>query len=182
MRKYTQPFVDWLQKKHREWKYKDGVYFKISSVEVEGGILPIELLKGRYSGTIYSYGAVNILEDIPDDDGGGAKASFDIIVEKYGKNLTENFSNDPKFIKEVGDIFLVVLEIALKTQADKYFNENLIDEENRENYTEEFIPRRTVRSKNSSVPKKRVSSGKSGKNPVRRNSKVRSKVQPPSDS
>jgi len=169
MNKLLQPMIDRVQASYRSWKYKENKYFKILTDTDHNGIMAIELIDGPFKGIIYSYGSINIGEDLGFL---GCNATFDIDIIKGPQNITE----DTRFCKIVGNILLVVLEEAVSNMADKYFKDNL-DEENREDYFEEPLPKRTVRSKDSSVPKKRISSRKSGKNPSRRNPKVRSKVQ-----
>jgi hypothetical protein len=175
MRKFLQPLIDKLEKLYRDQKYKEGEYFKVSTDNISSnGILPIELLKGPYSGTIYSYGTIGIDEDLGYR---GARASFDINIIKGFQNLTEN----PEFCKITGEVLLVVLEKAVHLQADKFESENLKDEEIGEDYIEEPVPQRTVRKKNSAISKKRVSAGKKRKKSVRRSTKVRPPVQPDTD-
>jgi hypothetical protein len=181
MSKLTQKIIDKLSSKYRNWKYKENVYFKIADINVtHDGLLAIELLKGPYKGIIYCYGSIKIGEDLGYK---GSMASYDIniINDNMNHDIKDAYMNDSKFGKITGYILLNVMETAITMQAEKYIKDNFIDEENRENYSEEFTPQRTVREEDSSVPKKRVSSGKKRKSPVRRNSKVRSKVQSDTD-
>ena len=174
MRKLFQPFIDKYQKWDRDRKYPEGKYFRVAYETKHNGIMPIELLKGPFQGIIYSYGSVTIGEDLGYM---GSKAAFDIEIVKGPQNLIE----DVKFCKITGDILLTIIEKAVYAQADKFESENLADEEIGENYIEEPVPQRTVRKKDSAIPKKRISSGPKRKKPVRRHTKVRSKVQPDTD-
>jgi len=169
MSKLLQPFIDKYQSWNRKRKYKENDYYRIAT-EVNSGIVPIELLKGPFKGIIYSYGQINIDEDLGHM---GAKATFDVDIIKGPQNIIE----DPKFSKLIGDILLVIMDLAVKAQADKFISENLADEEIGESYIEEPIPRRTVREKDSAVSKKRVSTGKKRKKSVRGSTKVRSTIQ-----
>jgi len=170
MSKLLQPIIDKLEKWNRNRKYRQDVYFEIANDVPPNGILPIRLLKGPYSGIIYSYGTISIGDDLGYR---GHQASFDINIIEGPQNLID----DEKFSKIIGEILLVVLESAIKCQVDKFESENLKDEEIGENYTEEPVPQRTVRKKNSAVSKKRVSSGPKRKKSVRRSTKVRPPVQ-----
>jgi len=169
----TQPTIDKLNSWIRQRKYKKDVYYRIASETEHSGIMPIELLKGPFKGIIYSYGTINVGEDLGIM---GAQASFDIEIIKGPQNILENES----FAKISGQVLLTILEIAIKNQAEVFLKGSL-DEENREDYIEEPVPQRTVRKKNPTVPKTRVSSGKVGKKSVRRSTKLRSPVQSDTD-
>jgi hypothetical protein len=172
MLKFVQPYIDKLNSWNRKRKYKRDVYYRIAHNANHTGIMPIELIKGPFKGIIYSYGAINIGDDLGYV---GAQASFDIDIIRGEQNLLQ----DVEFSKLVGDILLVTLEEALSLQAEKMIGG--LDEEIGEDYIEEPVPQRTVRKKDSAVSKKRVSTRKVGKKPVRRSAKVRSSVQPDTD-
>ena len=175
MRKLLQPFIDKVQTKYRNFKYKEDVYFKIVGFD-DVGILKIELLKGKYKGILYSLGSIKIEEDLVYL---GSKATFDVVIlnTDLSEEEKQKIMDRAEFSKITGDIFLVIIGKAIQVQMEKYYRENLEDEEVGTDYIEEPIPRRTVRQKNSAVSEERVPPGKKRKNPVRRNSKVRSKVQ-----
>lgn len=174
MRKLLQPHIDKIQSWNRKRKYKQEKYFKVAVGVTSNGILPIELLKGPFAGIIYSYGTINIGEDLGHM---GARASFDIeIIRGF-----ENVIADPKFCKIAGDILLLMLDKAIMTQAEKFIGGNTEDEEIGEDYIEEPVPQRTVRAKDSAISKKRVSSGSKRKNSVRGSSKVRPPIQRDTD-
>ena len=165
-----QSIVDKVQSWNRKRKYKENVYFRIVPEVFHYGIMNIELIKGPYSGIIYSYGSIRIGEDLGEK---GAMASFDIeIVNRDNQDLL----NDDKFCKLTGQILLVVIEKAIRSTAEKYFRENLEDE-TREDYFEESVPERTVSPQNSTIPEERVPARKKRKGAIRSSKKVRSKVQ-----
>lgn len=180
MRKLFQPVIDKLQKWTRARKYKENEYFRIAYDSNYTGIMPIELLKGQYKGIIYCYGPISVGEDLGYR---GAQASFsiEVINEELDPAIKEAYLNDPAFAKLTGEILLVVLGKALEKQTDKFISENLGNEEDRENYLEEPVPQRTVRKKNPAISEDGVPTGKKRKKPVRRNTKIRSKVQSDTD-
>jgi len=160
----AQRCIDAAQSRYRNYKYKEGVYFTPTPGEDVTQLMRIELLKGSFKGIIYSYGEINFKEDLGHR---GAQATFDVTI--LNKDLTEsqkeNYISDPKFSKVVGQILLVIIEKALEMQVEKYYSENL-NEEDREDYFEEPVPERTVRKKGSSVSKGRVSSGEIGEDSI----------------
>ena len=178
--KILQPTIDKIQAWHRAIKYKENVFYKIvkdpSLDEGQEEKLLIQLLKAPYSGIIYSYSSISIEEDLGYL---GAKAAFSIDILTQTER-TEELMLDQKFNTIVGEILLNIFHKAMASQAKEYIKENL-DEEIREDYSEEFVPKRTVSSKNSAVSEERVPTGQKRKNSVRRNTKVRSKVQSDSD-
>jgi len=175
MSKLLQPIIDKYQRWNRERKYKRDKYFKISTPPSDEllSILKVELLAGPYKGVVYSYGPITIGDNLGYR---GADASYELFIN-VGEN---NLLNDKKFTKIVSDILLLIIDEAVKAQAEKFALENL-NEEIREDYIEEPVPQRTVSKKNPTVSKKRVSSGKKRKTGTRRGSKVRSSVQQDSD-
>ena len=179
MSKLLQPLIDKWEKWRRHRKYPENKFFKIVTDEKYDGLLAIEILKGDYQGVLYTYGPISVDEELGYK---GARASFDYNIINSNLSLDERhrLSNDEKLGKIVGEILLIALEKVVKHQADTFAKENL-DEEVRENYFEEPVPQRTVSKKDSTVSKKRVSSGKKRKTGTRRSSKVRSSVQPKSD-
>ena len=156
----AQRCIDAAQSKYRNYKYKEGVYFTCSPGEDTTQLMRIELLKGRFKGIIYSYGDINFLEDLGHR---GSMASFDITIlnADFTEKQKEKYVTDRNFSKVVGQILLVIIEKALQMQVQKYYSENL-NEEDREDYFEEPVPERTVPKKGSAVSEGRVSSGKIG--------------------
>lgn len=155
MNKFFQPLVDKFQSHYRNWRYKEDKYFKASVADTEKDILQIELLKGKFKGIIYSYGPIRMNEDLGYM---GMQASFDCEVcnSDLSEKQKEQYLQDPEFCHLVGQILLVIIEKAVAAQVEKYYSENL-NEENREDYFEEPVPRRTVRSKDSTISEERVS-------------------------
>ena len=162
--KMAQRCIDAAQSKYRNYKYKEEVYFTSRPGNDTTQLVKIELLKGPFKGIIYSYGEINFGEDLGYR---GSRASFDVTI--LNTDLTEKekekYVADPKFGKIAGQILLVIIEEALKMQVEKYYSENL-NEEDREDYFEEPVPERTVRKKGSSVSESRISSGKIGEDSI----------------
>jgi len=160
----VQRCIDAAQGKYRNYKYKEGVYFTPSPGEDTTQLMRIKLLKGPFKGIIYSYGDINFLEDLGYR---GSQASFDVTIlnTELTEKEKEKYVTDPKFSKVVGQILLVIIEKALEMQVEKYYSENL-NEEDREDYFEEPVPKRTVRKKGSPVSKGRVSSGEIGEDSI----------------
>lgn len=177
--KILQPTIDKLQSWKRSLKYRENSFYQIitdPTVDPNSDKLLIQLLKAPYSGIIYSYGSISIGEDLGYR---GSQASYTVDIH-YPRERSEELIFDSKFNKITGEILLNILEKAISAQANEYIKENL-DEEVREDYSEEFVPQRTVSSKNSTVSKKRVHSGQKREGSVRGSKKVRSKVQSDSD-
>lgn len=176
MSKLIQKTKDRAAALYRNWKYKQDKYFKPVSYSSKNYGLEIELLKGPFKGIIYTYLSFNIDEDLGDS---GAQASFEIEIlnEDMGEKQKQELLTNVKLAEITGQILLIVIEAALKNMTENYYRENLADEEDRESYIEEPLPKRTVRSKGSSISKDRVSSREIGKDLIRGDSEVRSEVQ-----
>ena len=146
MSKIIQKLVDKYESFIRNRKYKENRDFVVVKDHPNFlGLIPIKLTSGKYSGTMYHYNPIRIGEDLGEK---GAMASFSVTVIEYG-NLDENFINEEQFQKIVGDILLILME---KIAQDKINLEKVTPyEEDREDYTEEFVQRRTVRPKSSPV-------------------------------
>lgn len=151
MRKYLQPYIDKLTSWNRNRKYKENDYFKIEHTVTHTGLLPIRLLKGPFSGTIYSYGAIKV-GDAMEPEYMGHMASFDVEVIVGDQNVT----GDPKFQQLSGDILLVVLETAIRKEGGLNLEQaSITDEEDLNDYVEEPTPKRTV-TKTTKPKKKRA--------------------------
>jgi hypothetical protein len=161
MSKWFQPIIDKYESKRRAWKYKENVYFKTSIVNDRHAI---ELLKGPYKGIIWTFGDISIEEDLG-FKGAQARYEIEILNPELTDRAKEKHMCDIEFTKLTGNILLVILEKIIAKQADNYFNENL-NEEHRENYSEEPTAERTVSQESPSVPKKRVSSRKAREDSV----------------
>lgn len=174
MSNIIQSVKDKIASKYRSWKYVEGEYFEVVPDSDDPSVMmTIKLLKGPFSGIIYAYGAINIGEDLGHR---GVMASFGIDIVSP-KELEQHYLNDVAFSKLTGQILLVVLERAVESQFTKTYKENISDEEDRESYFEEPVPRRTLREESPAVSEDRIPEGKTRKDPVRRNSKVRPKIQ-----
>lgn len=180
MNNLAQKLVDKVQAARRKWKYKEDKYFKTVYFPENAQGLKIELLKGPFKGIMYAYSNFNIDEDLGNK---GAKASFEIEI--LNKDISEKEMNEllsnTKLADITGQILLVILEAAITDMAENYYRENLADEEDRESYFEEPLPRRSVRKKSSPVHEDGLSTREIGKDFIRGDSKVRPEVQQDSD-
>lgn len=177
MNKWIQPYVDKVQAWNRNRIYKAHEYFTFEPTADNKGT-QIRLLKGNYKGAAFTFAFLEFKEDLGYR---GAQATFDITVTDHVADIKEGLPFPEEFIKIVGQIILVVLEYAIKNDIAIPEKVGFTNEEDREDYFEESVPERTVRSKDPAVSEDGVPSGKKRKNRVRGSSKVRSKVQPTSD-
>jgi len=168
MMKMMSNFLDKFDAWNRNRKYRKVKFYEIyTSEEVyenEEISIAFKLLKGKYKDVIFGIGGITVGETLSD---GSAKANFDMEVINQPKTLKGDLTLDDKFNKIVGDILLVVLEDAIKTSGERMNSlkeeSNGVEnefEQNRTDYSEEPVQKRTVRKKNPSVSKKRVLSGK----------------------
>ena len=148
--------MNWIQNKlerlgiaYRKKRYCSGEFYEYAiDVSLEKSQnLPIRILKGKYAGVVYSYDTIRITEENVD---GTADAVYNIEVIQYTDKLKKNFYEDKKFLKVVGNILLAPFWDTIQHQKEKQEG-NLDDNEHRENYIEEPLPKRRVRSKNSAV-------------------------------
>jgi hypothetical protein len=181
MSKFAQKVIDKVQAAKRNWKYKEGKYFNTIYFPENVQGLKIQLLKGPFKGILYAYDTFNITEDLGDK---GAQASFEIEIlnEDLPEKKINELLSDRKLAEITGQILLVILEAAITNMAENYYRENLADEEDRESYFEEPLPKRGVRPKSSPVHEDGLPTREVGKDFIRGNPKVRSKVQQDSDS
>lgn len=166
--KMMNDFLDRFHKWNRDRKYRKDKFYEIYKddelYEDENTTAAFKILKGKYKDVVFSIGKITIGETLSD---GSAKANFDMTPIKQPKKFKHDLTLDEEFNKITSDILLVVLEDAIKT-ADERINlleqelkegNNEFDED-RANYSEEPVQKRTVRKKNTSVSKKRVLSRK----------------------
>ena len=181
MSNFARKIMDRLQLVKRKLKYKQDKYFKSTERPTDKPGLKIELLKGPFKGIIYTYTTFNIDKELED---GGAQASFEIEIlnEDLTQKQIDEYLSDVKFAEITGQILLIIIEEAIKNMAQNYYRDNLADEEDRESYFEEPVPRRSVRTKGSPVSEDGLSAREIGKDFIRGNAEVRSKVQSDSDS
>lgn len=173
--------ADKFRKWNRDRKYpydplvEESNYFKICHdiTNYNGeSIIEIELLRGPYAGTRYSISDIQILDEK------SGKATFDVQVINFSENLSQDFANDARFQKILGDVFHIILENAINNYSNvrKEIIRDDVNEESREDYIEEPVKQRAVRKKGAAVSERGISSGKKRKNSVRGNKKVPPKV------
>ncbi len=122
-------------------KYEKDKYFRVVDFP---GLLPVEILKGSYKGTIFVVSDIKVL-----DDYGKSKFDFDILRKIPGKH--DSYYGD-KFAKLVGEILLLCLTEAQANYA-AVRNEVLTDDSDESDYSEEPVEERTVLAKGTPVPK-----------------------------
>lgn len=166
-----QPIVDRVESYIRNARYKEGDYFAFLNLEDKVGI---KLLKGEFVGVVFSISRLVITEDLGYK---GVRAGYMIEVHEspYPK-VNNDLPLPEKLGKIAGDILLITLEYAQKNQKVATRNEvdSLNDEQDRESYSEEPVLERTVREESAAVPEVGVPTRKKRKNPVRRDSELRS--------
>ena len=141
---------NWLYTKIEQWlgtirgkKYVRDDYFAIREEYSDQGLLPIEVLRGPYKGTVFVVTEFHIV-----DDYGRVKFNHSVIRKIPGKH--DSYYGD-KFSREVGEILLVCLE-----EAGNNFKslraEVLADDVDELDIVEEFTPQRTVSKEGSTTP------------------------------
>lgn len=167
--------IRWIQQKielaasyisswNRNRKFGIDKYFTVdnSISDPESGLFPVRLLRGPYAGTLYSYGLVHIV--------GGANSPG----LKYKVNILDgpqDNSKDPSFMEITAEVLLVLMQEAYMKNggADLLERENFDYEEDRDDYLEEPVQQRTVRSQSPTVSEGRVPNRKPRKDSFRRN-------------
>jgi hypothetical protein len=125
----------------RKKKYVKDDYFRIADEYT--GLLPIEILKGPYKGTIYT---VNC--EVIDDYG---KATFDHTIIKKIPGKHDSYHGDT-FTTMAKEIMLVCIEEA-QQNYHTIRQEVLKDDDTEPDYSEEFTETRAVSTKGTSSPK-----------------------------
>lgn len=146
MMKWIQSKLEKLGIAYRKKYYSQGEFYEYAidvSLE-ESQALPIRILKGKYAGVVYCYDTIRITEENVD---GTADATYNIEVIQFTDKLKQNFYEDKKFLRVVGNILLALFWDTIEAQKEK--KEGNLDDEYREDYIEEPVPKRTVRSKDS---------------------------------
>ena len=147
--------MSWIQNKieklgiaYRNKYYAPDTFYEYAiDVTVEKSqTLPIRILKGRYAGVVYCYDTIKIGDENVD---GTADATYNIEVIQFTDKLRKDFYQDKKFLKTVGNILLSIFWQTI--EYDKERKEQKPNDEHREDYIEEPVPKRTVRSKDSAV-------------------------------
>lgn len=152
--KLLQPIVDKFESFTRSRKYKEGDYFTLENLNVADDYgqygVGIRLLKGEYAGVLLGISHLAITEDLGYQ---GARAGFTIkIYESPFPMINNDLPLPEKLGKIVSDIVLVILEYATKKDNNEpvtVMEDN--DDEDRKNYIEESVPKRTVRKKSSPI-------------------------------
>jgi hypothetical protein len=146
--------MSWIQNKlerlgiaYRSKYYApDSFYEYAIDVSVEKSqTLPIRIMKGKYAGVVYCYDTIKIGKENVD---GTADATYNIDVIQFTEKLRKDFYNDKKFLKVVGNVLLSIFWETIQQDESKKGN---VDDEHREDYIEEPVPNRTVRSKDSPI-------------------------------
>lgn len=132
----------------------------------------VDILDGTFEGTTYAYDRVRIVDD--------GRIDFEIKVIEAPLGADYDFTSDAKFVTMTRDIFASIIEASFKNYKEVR-SEILNDEDDRTDYIEEPTPKRTVRTKGASIPKKRVSARQKRKAGVSRDARLHSKVQPPAE-
>jgi hypothetical protein len=134
------------------------------------GFLIIDIIKGPWKGSTVAF------ETVLEDPYGaiGLTLKTKLLKGDY------DFTSDPNWCIIAADIFEYEWGESLKNYQ-KLREDILEDDTDRIDYFEEFVPQRTVYKKGNSAPKKRILSRQKRKNSVPRDSRIHSKVQPPSD-
>nr|QMP83360.1 MAG: hypothetical protein [Caudoviricetes sp.] len=97
---------------------KEGVDFAFDLSEGLGNNVKITLLKGDFSGVVYSYGKVSVEEDEENDK---AYLNFDFDIED--NNDIEGIEKNIDFKNHIGDVLTsIVLSQAVKSEG-AIFNE-----------------------------------------------------------
>jgi len=139
--------LSWIRKFFkRECTPKTGVHFDycIEASNI-GDILPIEILKGKYKGTIYSYNELKMSEDSLT---GEAYITYNVNVIKHGDGLIAEYNKDKKFTELTRQILITVMQEANSNHED---TDNNYYDDDRESYFEEPVPKRTVHKKNPTI-------------------------------
>ena len=148
MMKWIQNKLERLGIAYRNKYYaSDDFYEYAIDVSVEKSqTLPVRILKGKYTGVVYCYDTIKIDSENVD---GTADATYNINVIQFTEKLREDYYEDKKFLKTVGNILLSIFWQTIEYEKER--KEEQSNDEHREDYVEEPVPKRTVRSKNSAV-------------------------------
>lgn len=133
----------WLEARRKK-NYIIGDYFRLAD-EIEEGMLPVQILKGPYKGTVFTITTLDII----DDRYGKVKFNHKIIVKQPGKH---DSYYGIKFSEIVGNILVTVLAEA-QNNFKSFRDEVLSDGEDRENFIEEPSEERTVPPQGSTASK-----------------------------
>jgi hypothetical protein len=148
--------MNWIQSKleklgiayRNKYYAPDDFYEYAIDVSVEQNqALPVRILKGKYAGVVYCYDTIKIGKENID---GTADATYNIEVIQFTDKLKKEYYEDKKFLKTVGNILLSIFWETIKYEEESKKGQ-IDDDELREDYIEEPVPKRTVRPKDSAV-------------------------------
>jgi hypothetical protein len=170
-----------IQRRMNKWfppNIERGKYYTIcnyNNIPSEAGTYTIE--KGPYRDTVFTIENVRI-----GDEAGSFEAGLILFDRKiiFGGWTKHDFTKDPFFDTIVDRIFQIELRYCINNYANVR-KEVLADEDDRTDYIEEPVAKRTVRKKSNSVPKKRILSKQKRKTNISGSKRVLSKVRPPND-
>ncbi len=108
------------------------------------GLLPVQILKGTYTGTIFSITDIKVI-----DDSGKTKFDFDVINRVPGKNY-----DDTKFAKLVGEILLICIGEAQNNFAS--VRQEVLSDGTEPDIVEEPTPTRTIPAEGTPLPTSRI--------------------------
>ncbi len=127
----------------RRNKYQKDKFFKVR--DDLPGLLPVEILKGSYKGTVFAVTDIKVL-----DEYGRSKFDFNIIQKIPGKH--DSYYGD-KFAKLVGEILLLCIGEA-QSNFTTLRQEVLTDDADEPGYLEEPTPVRTIPTEGHRPPKR----------------------------
>lgn len=89
------------------WKkqkmFEENVDFILKEVE-DTDVVSVKFLKGKYKDVVYCYGGANLQEQ-----GEGAKLSFDFIILHPGEYTVESLTSDDEFHTMIGDLLVQMI-------------------------------------------------------------------------
>ena len=114
-----------LWEKMQIWKKKpmqlrENIDFKFVE-SVDGNVIGVGFLRGKYEGVLYHYGQARIAEE-----NDCAKLQFSYTIHQFGDHDPDELTNDPSFHTIMGDLLTKILTAQIE------------DEKTRNNYSEEL--------------------------------------------
>lgn len=86
-------------------EYKEGIDYTLIIPEEQNQNIDVKILKGDFTGVIYSYGRVAVEEKEEDD--GSAHLNFEYDI--FDSNGMENLEENEKFKNFIGDILVSMI-------------------------------------------------------------------------
>jgi hypothetical protein len=172
--KLLQPLIDKVESIIRNRKYKEGEYFALENLPEDNSEgLGIRILKGKYRGTLLSVSHLSVIEDLGYK---GSRAGFTTtIYESANHDVVNGLPLPEELGIIVSDILLVMLDYAVKNKKLNHaqgLTGRITNEQDREDYFEEPVLKRTVREEDSTIPEDGLSPRKKRKTSVRGNPKL----------